>query len=195
MTERRTFHVTVRAKNNLLLSRRKEYGFTMQKMAVAIGVPLYIYSAYENMQRSPLGKDGIILPHAQAVLNFFDLPFEELWPEEVLKIKHSKAVLELDAIEIKQMLYDRRPALPDKVLEKRDTQRAIRKVLSTLTPREEKILRMRYGLDGRGGKTLEEVGEDFEVAPERIRQIECKGLRKLRHPSKSKTLYRDYWED
>jgi biotin carboxyl carrier protein len=58
-----------------------------------------------------------------------------------------------------------------------------RKVLATLTPREEKVLRMRFGIGEKSDHTLEEVGQDFEVTRERIRQIEAKALRKLRHPA------------
>ncbi|NLB81067.1 MAG: RNA polymerase sigma factor RpoD [Clostridiaceae bacterium] len=66
-------------------------------------------------------------------------------------------------------------------------------VLATLTPREEKVLRLRFGLDDGRARTLEEVGRVFEVTRERIRQIEAKALRKLRHPSRSKKL-KDYLE-
>ena len=61
-------------------------------------------------------------------------------------------------------------------------------ILDTLTPREEKVLRLRYGLDDGKPRTLEEVGKEFNVTRERIRQIEAKALRKLRHPSRSKRL-------
>ena len=61
-------------------------------------------------------------------------------------------------------------------------------VLDTLTPREEKVLRLRFGLDDGRARTLEEVGREFNVTRERIRQIEAKALRKLRHPSRSKKL-------
>ena len=61
-------------------------------------------------------------------------------------------------------------------------------ILDTLTPREEKVLRLRYGLDDGKPRTLEEVGKEFNVTRERIRQIEAKALRKLRHPSRSKKL-------
>ncbi|MBE5039983.1 RNA polymerase sigma factor RpoD [Ructibacterium gallinarum] len=66
-------------------------------------------------------------------------------------------------------------------------------VLSTLTPREEKVLRLRFGLDDGRARTLEEVGKEFNVTRERIRQIEAKALRKLRHPSRSRKL-KDYLE-
>jgi RNA polymerase primary sigma factor len=62
------------------------------------------------------------------------------------------------------------------------------RVLSTLTPREEKVLRMRFGIGEKSDHTLEEVGRDFSVTRERIRQIEAKALRKLRHPSRAKKL-------
>jgi len=66
-------------------------------------------------------------------------------------------------------------------------------ILYTLTPREEMVLRLRYGLDDGHPRTLEEVGREFGVTRERIRQIEAKALRKLRHPTRSKKL-RDYMD-
>ena len=66
-------------------------------------------------------------------------------------------------------------------------------VLNSLTPREAKVLRLRYGLDDGKARTLEEVGKEFNVTRERIRQIEAKALRKLRHPSRSKRL-KDFLE-
>ncbi|HBI51245.1 MAG TPA: RNA polymerase sigma factor RpoD, partial [Ruminococcaceae bacterium] len=66
-------------------------------------------------------------------------------------------------------------------------------VLGTLTEREGKVLRLRFGLDDGRQRTLEEVGKEFNVTRERIRQIEAKALRKLRHPSRSKKL-KDFLE-
>jgi RNA polymerase primary sigma factor len=65
-----------------------------------------------------------------------------------------------------------------------------RKILASLTPREDKILRMRFGIGEKGDHTLEEVGQDFGITRERIRQIEAKALRRLRHPSRAKE-----WKD
>jgi RNA polymerase primary sigma factor len=78
-------------------------------------------------------------------------------------------------------------AADDSIIET-DLNGQIHKVLATLTPREEKILRMRFGIGERSEHTLEEVGNDFSVTRERIRQIEAKALSKLRHASRSKVL-------
>ena len=67
-------------------------------------------------------------------------------------------------------------------------------VLLTLTEREQKVLKLRFGLDDGRPRTLEEVGRQFNVTRERIRQIEAKALRKLRHPSRSKKL-KDYLDE
>jgi len=69
----------------------------------------------------------------------------------------------------------------------------IEEVLSTLNPREQRVLQLRFGLEDGRARTLEEVGREFGVTRERIRQIEAKALRKLRHPSRSKRL-KDYLE-
>jgi RNA polymerase primary sigma factor len=66
-------------------------------------------------------------------------------------------------------------------------------VLSSLSPREQRVLQLRFGLEDGRSRTLEEVGKEFNVTRERIRQIEAKALRKLRHPSRSRKL-RDYLE-
>ena len=67
----------------------------------------------------------------------------------------------------------------------------LEEVMNTLTPREAKVLKLRFGLEDGKARTLEEVGKEFQVTRERIRQIEAKALRKLRHPSRSKRL-KDY---
>lgn len=69
----------------------------------------------------------------------------------------------------------------------------LQEILEQLTPREQKVIRLRFGLDDGYARTLEEVGKEFNVTRERIRQIEMKALRKLRHPSRSRKL-KDYLE-
>ena len=82
---------------------------------------------------------------------------------------------------------DRSPSVSDQVIQ-HNLSMHTRKVLGTLTPREERVLKMRFGIGERSNHTLEEVGQDFAVTRERIRQIEAKALRKLRHPSRARVL-------
>ena len=87
-----------------------------------------------------------------------------------------------------KFIEDKRVVSPANAVVNLNLQEQTRKVLSTLTPREEKVLRMRFGIGEKSDHTLEEVGQNFDVTRERIRQIEAKALRKLRHPSRSKRL-------
>ena len=85
-------------------------------------------------------------------------------------------------------IEDEQSATPTDVVAGSMLKEQLINVLDTLTPREEKVLRLRYGIDDGKPRTLEEVGKEFNVTRERIRQIEAKALRKLRHPSRSKRL-------
>ena len=88
-------------------------------------------------------------------------------------------------------IEDDRMASPSELVNQRALREQLKEVLKTLTPREEKVIRLRYGIDDGRARTLEEVGKEFNVTRERIRQIEAKALRKLRHPSRSGRL-REY---
>jgi RNA polymerase primary sigma factor len=85
-------------------------------------------------------------------------------------------------------IEDKKVVAPSEAVVQLNLSEQTRRVLSTLTPREEKVLKMRFGIDEKADHTLEEVGQNFDVTRERIRQIEAKALRKLRHPSRSKKL-------
>ena len=77
---------------------------------------------------------------------------------------------------------------PENDLSDKELQKQLREVLKSLSPREARIVRMRFGIDFNVNHTLEEIGEDFSLSRERVRQIEAKALRKLRHPIRSKKL-------
>jgi RNA polymerase primary sigma factor len=85
-------------------------------------------------------------------------------------------------------IEDKKVVAPSEAVVQLNLSEQTRRVLATLTPREEKVLKMRFGIDEKADHTLEEVGQNFDVTRERIRQIEAKALRKLRHPSRSKKL-------
>ncbi|MFQ5827768.1 MAG: sigma-70 family RNA polymerase sigma factor [Candidatus Methylomirabilia bacterium] len=90
--------------------------------------------------------------------------------------------------ELGDFLEDKNTTSPDKGLIRRDLMSQVNRVLGTLSPREREILRLRFGIGEEGERTLEEVGRRFAVTRERIRQIEAKALRKLRHPLRGRTL-------
>ncbi len=90
-------------------------------------------------------------------------------------------------------IEDRNALPPSDAATRQLLKNQIDEVLSTLTPREQRVLQLRFGLEDGRSRTLEEVGKEFSVTRERIRQIEAKALRKLRHPSRSRKL-RDYLE-
>jgi RNA polymerase primary sigma factor len=90
--------------------------------------------------------------------------------------------------QLKDFIADEKSSNPSDATTKANLGDLTRTALGTLTPREEKVLRMRFGIDEVKDHTLEEVGQDFDVTRERIRQIEAKALRKLRHPTRSKLL-------
>jgi RNA polymerase primary sigma factor len=112
---------------------------------------------------------------------------------ELLKVARQPLSLESPAGideegQLSDFVEDRTAVLAEDAVIATDLAEHTRKVLATLTPREEKVLRMRFGIGEKSEHTLEEVGNDFSVTRERIRQIEAKALRKLRHSSRSKPL-------
>ncbi len=94
---------------------------------------------------------------------------------------------------LKDLIEDHSSISPSDVAEARSLSRHTKMVLATLTPREERVLRLRFGIGEESTATLEEVGQEFEVTRERIRQIEAKALTKLRHPSRSLRL-ESFWK-
>ena len=125
-----------------------------------------------------------------------ELHIEESKVEEVLKIAQEPVSLETPIGEeedshLGDFIQDDEASQPSEEASYTLLREQLEEVLSTLTPREEQVLRMRFGLTDGKPHTLEEVGKEFNVTRERIRQIEAKALRKLRHPSRSKKL-RDF---
>ena len=120
-----------------------------------------------------------------------ELPVDKV--RKVLKIAKEPISLETPIGEeedsyLGDFIEDKKMINPSEAVININLSEQTRKVLATLTPREEKVLRMRFGIGEKSDHTLEEVGQDFFVTRERIRQIEAKALRKLRHPSRAKLL-------
>lgn len=122
-----------------------------------------------------------------------ELNLDEKKIKNIIKISKEPVSLETpvgdgEDASIKDFIESENDFSPAESVASNDLKDRVREVLKTLTPREEKVLKMRFGIDVASEHTLEEVGKDFSVTRERIRQIEVKALRKLRHPSRSKKL-------
>jgi RNA polymerase primary sigma factor len=130
-------------------------------------------------------------PTPEEIAEKMEFPLEKV--RKVLKIAKEPISLETPIGEeedshLGDFIEDKKVVSPADAVISLNLSEQTRKVLATLTPREEKVLRMRFGIGEKADHTLKEVGRDFDVTRERIRQIEAKALRKLRHPSRSKRL-------
>ena len=133
----------------------------------------------------------IRLPTPEEIGVRMDMPLEKV--RKILKIAKEPISLETPIGEeedshLGDFIEDKKAVSPLEAAVRYDLQRQISIALNALTPREEKIIRKRFGIGESTDHTLEEVGQDFDVTRERIRQIEAKALRKLRHPSQSRKL-------
>jgi len=161
--------------------------------ARTIRIPVHMIETINKLIRTSrylvqeLGRE----PSPEEIAEKMELPLDKV--RKVLKIAKEPISLETPIGEeedshLGDFIEDKSLVSPSDAVINMNLAEQTRKVLATLTPREEKVLRMRFGIGEKSDHTLEEVGQDFEVTRERIRQIEAKALRKLRHPSRSKRL-------
>jgi len=161
--------------------------------ARTIRIPVHMIETLHKLNRvtrelvQVLGRE----PTPEELSDKLEMPLEKV--RNVLKIAKEPISLETPVGEeedshLVDFIEDKRVLNPQEAVISANLSDQTRKVLSTLAPREERVLKMRFGIGERANHTLEEVGQDFEVTRERIRQIEAKALRKLRHPSRSRIL-------
>ena len=161
--------------------------------ARTIRIPVHMIETINKLVRTSrylvqeLGRE----PTPEEIAERMELPLDKV--RKVLKIAKEPISLETPIGEeedshLGDFIEDKSITSPSESVISVNLADQTRKVLATLTPREEKVLRLRFGIGEKSDHTLEEVGQDFEVTRERIRQIEAKALRKLRHPSRSKRL-------
>ncbi len=164
--------------------------------ARTIRIPVHMIETINKLVRTSryliqeLGRE----PTPEEISEKMEMPVDKV--RKVLKIAKEPISLETPigdeddgGSSLGDFIEDRGAINPSNAVMLMNLSEQTRKVLATLTPREEKVLRMRFGIGERSDHTLEEVGQDFEVTRERIRQIEAKALRKLRHPSRAKKLF------
>ena len=158
-----------------------------------IRIPVHMIETINKLIRTSrylvqeLGRE----PSPEEIAEKMEIPLEKV--RKVLKIAREPISLETPIGEeedshLGDFIEDKKFMLPSDAAVSLNLAEQTRKALTTLTPREEKVLRMRFGIGEKSDHTLEEVGNDFNVTRERIRQIEAKALRKLRHPVRSVML-------
>lgn len=161
--------------------------------ARTIRIPVHMIETINKLVRTSrylvqeLGRE----PMPEEIAEKMDMPVDKV--RKVLKIAKEPISLETPVGEeedshLGDFIEDKKVINPGEAIVNLNLAEQTRRVLSSLTAREEKVLRMRFGIGEDSDHTLEEVGQDFNVTRERIRQIEAKALRKLRHPSRSKVL-------
>ncbi len=158
-----------------------------------IRVPVHMtetINKFKRVSRAIMQEKGREATPAE-LAEHLEIPESKVW--QVQHISRDPISLETpvgddDDLRIGDRLEDPAQERPEDSAVQQAIAEAVREVLSTLSPRESKVLRMRFGIDLNQDHTLEEVGKQFEVTRERIRQIESKALRKLRHPSRSEAL-------
>jgi RNA polymerase primary sigma factor len=161
--------------------------------ARTIRIPVHMIETINKLVRAQrhlvqtLGRE----PTPEELSDKMELPLDKV--RTVLKIAKEPISLETPVGEdedssLCDFIEDKSAVSPQDAVVERNLADQTLEVLATLSPREERVLKMRFGIGERSNHTLEEVGQDFEVTRERIRQIEAKALRKLRHPSRSKLL-------
>ncbi len=161
--------------------------------ARTIRIPVHMIETINKLIRTSrylvqeMGKE----PSPEEIAEKMEIPIDKV--RRVLKIAKEPISLETPIGEeedshLGDFIEDKKFSIPSEAAIDFSLAEQTRKILATLTPREEKVLRMRFGIGEKSDHTLEEVGKDFTVTRERIRQIEAKALRKLRHPTRSKKL-------
>ncbi len=161
--------------------------------ARTIRIPVHMIETISKLvrvSRQILNENGVE-PQPEELASRLGMPLEKV--RKVLKIAKEPISLETpvgdeDDSHLGDFIEDKNIKLPLDAAIQNNLREATTGVLSTLTPREERVLRMRFGIGMNTDHTLEEVGQQFSVTRERIRQIEAKGLRKLKHPSRSRKL-------
>lgn len=166
----------------------------IQDQARTIRVPVHMIERISKVTRTSyeLSRKTGGTPTSEEIAKKIELPLEKVG--NAFGIARRSRTISLKTpmgdgdSQLEDIIEDKKAVSPEEAVIRGNMVEQIQKILATLTPREEKVLRRRFGIGEKSGHTLQEVGEEFGVTRERIRQIEAKALRKLRHSSRSKSL-------
>jgi len=181
-------------KNGLLRDAMETSGLSCKEVAALAGINRNYLYALGGLRINPYKKGSLTpIKAAAAIAEVLDKDVGEIFPPSLYVVDIPRRIEKrYDSLAVISLLEAKQKKLlkfstheGEDFIQQNDVRRVLDEAMGTLIPRHEKILKMRFGLDGDGAHTLGEVADAFAVTPERIRQIEGRALRQLRHPDRS----------
>jgi RNA polymerase primary sigma factor len=193
MANPKDYRIEIKVKNNRLLSQMEKAGyFSVAKFAEAIGMNRSVIDRIVRMRSAALDEEGYYRPEALKIAEFLNCTPHDIYPPAQMRqvLTVNTAQVTANANEMDSLTSSLRTLAfsPEQKMILDEAKQALKQLMLTLTPREHRILDLRFGLTNGEEKTLEDIGSMFGLSRDRIRQIEQKALRKLKHPANSREL-------
>jgi DNA-binding CsgD family transcriptional regulator len=189
MSGRKDYRVTVKVRNNKILTAAERVGLSIPKVAKAAGVSYPALNDLVNMTASPFTRDGKVRPLVDDVCAALGVPFDELFSDAQREaLTTNKSEVEVDAEQVYLLMGQH--ATHQQIEHDDGLGCALLEAVETLTEMEQEVINSRFGIDG-PEQSRQQIADRFGVSMERIRQLEQRAMRKLRHPSRSGVL-RDF---
>jgi RNA polymerase sigma factor (sigma-70 family) len=192
------YRIKVTVRNNLILNAIENAGYkSVSEFCRAAGLPKTALTELIAMRKPPINQSGEFSDNAKALMEELCALPTDLWTTEqlTLKLKRNSAQRDVSSegmraalgMHAEELLELMKPDAPDEAVLKHEMVSVVEEQLESLSPRAALVLRMRFGI-GCEEHTFEEIGDKFDLTRERVRQIEAKALRHLKHPSRSDEL-------
>jgi RNA polymerase sigma factor (sigma-70 family) len=179
------YKLTLKVQNNYLLNQMLKRGIkNVAELSRLTNITPSYLGYIVNLQIPAFSKAGKIYSKVQKLCDFFNCGIYDIFPEQHIENSLPKNKIEIE-VNLEQLTPDyllEGTLDPETLLCTEQNNKLVNEMLDTLTEREKQIMLLRYGFDGKDEYTLREIGKVFNLSPGRIREIECKALRKLRHP-------------
>jgi len=195
LTRTPEIRVEMRLQNNRLYQLRTSAGLTRRALSLAAGIAPARYGALESMKLSPRGKRVTWLADALKLSAYWKCLPDDLFPEEIEAIEKTRASIEVSAGDMREVFANSAdPALldssdpPDAAYFEKEMRTKVKNSMDRLTPRQERVIRLRFWLGGGEEHTIDEIAKLFGVGRDRIREIEGQALRNLRRPVAARRL-------
>ena len=194
MTDAKDYRIEVKVKNNKLLQKIEEAGYaTVADFCKAANFQQTVVGLFVNMKRAPINKlTGEYSQSFMKIVDFLRCMPEDVFPKAQMQeaMKINKITTKVDISDVQSLTTSLRSIAlpPEQKMIFQEARASIQRAMETLTPREQRVLMLRFGFYDGKEHTLDEIGKEFNVSKDRIRQIEQKAIRKMKAPNRSKEL-------